>query len=100
MVKRVSCSVWSAVQPAGLVWTQWPTDNGIFDPYTGETHLLSELPAYLLRRLCERPRHLDELCADAARACETANDGAWRATIADALTLLEKVELVECLQEG
>lgn len=87
---------WRAVAPQGLAWHRWETgEYSLFDANSGETHLLSELPATLLQRLVASPCRLDALCAELATLCEVADDGAWQAKISTLLDGLAMMELIE-----
>jgi hypothetical protein len=90
-----SCQ-WQAVKPDGFRWLQWPTENSLFSRETGETHLLSELPAFLLRCLSEKPCSFETVCKMTANVCDAANDEHWRKIIADLLASLADSELAEC----
>lgn len=87
---------WHAINPDGFRWLQWPTENSLFNRETGETHLLSELPAFVLRCLSEKPSSFETVCKMTADACDTANNDSWRKTIADLLASLADSELAEC----
>jgi PqqD family protein of HPr-rel-A system len=65
----------------------------VYDPISGETHFLNELPSLLLEVIDERPRRVDELVA-------LLNDGEpldadAKKNIEFALTYLEQAELAE-----
>jgi len=86
---------WGAVAPSALHWAEWDTETSLFNADTGETHLLSELPATTLRILCERDWTFDALYAHLASLCETDVTPAWQEKIAGVLHSLEALELVE-----
>lgn len=65
----------------------------VFDPATGETHFLTQLPLLLLEAMGESGREVERLIADLAGPVEL-NDGAVGRVTA-ALRLLEDAELVE-----
>ena len=62
---------------------------------TGETHLLSALPCFLLETLGVSGTSLRGICREAAEACETDDDDAWQHKILSILKNLEELELVE-----
>lgn len=86
---------WAAVGSSALHWAHWETDTSLFNAYTGETHLLSELPATALRALCEHCWPFDALCAHLALLCDTDNDANWQDKIDGLLDGLADLELVE-----
>jgi len=86
---------WALVNEASLAWAVWDTDNALFHGETGETHLLSELPALLLQILAAGPRCEASLSAMAAEQCDAVPDGAWQRKIRQVLTELANLELVE-----
>jgi len=86
---------WRAIDPEGFRWLQWPTENSLFSRETGETHLLTELPAFVLRYLSEKGSSFETVCKMTADACDSANDYNWRKTIADLLASLADSELAE-----
>jgi PqqD family protein of HPr-rel-A system len=77
-----------------MAWAAWEQDNSLFHGETGETHLLSELPALLLRAMARAPQTEDALCTLAAEQCEVRLDAAWRERIRGILGSLEQLELV------
>ena len=87
--------LWSLVNPDSLTWAVWDQHNALFHGETGETHLLSELPALLLRALADAALSEQALCALAARECDTRSDEPWRQKIHAILLNLEQLELVE-----
>ncbi len=91
-------STWRAIDADGFCWLQWPTEYSLFSRETGETHLLSELPAFVLHRLSKESYRFETLCNVTADACETANNDTWRQTVADVLWSLGDSELAECQQ--
>ena len=88
-------AAWVAMNPAAALIIQWERDNSVFNRDTGETHLLSELPATALRALCQRPWAFEALCSHLARLCDTDNDAHWHSKIAGILGGLENLELIE-----
>jgi PqqD family protein of HPr-rel-A system len=86
---------WSAVGPAGIRCALWQIDNMVFHAETGETHLLSELPTFLVQTLASHPLRTSALCEHVAKVCGTVDDAAWREKLYAMLTRLEELELVE-----
>jgi hypothetical protein len=92
---QASSPRWACVNAEALRWGDWEPETVTFNGETGETHLLSTLPAYVLQLLQERQRATEEICLDAADACATANDDAWHRKILAILRNLEDLELIE-----
>lgn len=86
---------WALASIRGLLWAPWETDTSLFNVDTGETHLISELPAETLRMLGERPWGLAELCEELAKRCETPCDEAWHSKVNTMLLELDALELIE-----
>jgi PqqD family protein of HPr-rel-A system len=78
-----------------MAWAAWEQDNSLFHGETGETHVLSELPALLLHAMAQGPKTEQALCALAAAQCEVASGSPWRQKIHGILLNLEQLELVE-----
>lgn len=93
--KRAGPCRWRAVAPAGLLFQFWPVDVAVFNAGTGETHLVSELPAYVLGLLRERPWPEPVLCAELAVACGLADDALWRERCQALLADLAALDLIE-----
>lgn len=86
---------WRAVAPAALCWADWGDDISLFNADTGETHLLSPVPAELLRILCEHPSGQDWLAGRLANLCDCADDAPWREQVVAILHRLAELELIE-----
>jgi PqqD family protein of HPr-rel-A system len=84
--------VWRRLGPA-LVWDREPGHGAVFDPATGETHFLSELPALIATTLDDTWASHIELVSRYAGTVEL--DAAAEAQFVAALTSLERAELVE-----
>lgn len=86
---------WRIVDGEALDWAPWPVDVSVFNRGTGETHLLSALPAETLLLLTGRPWAFLDLCARVADRCETEDNPAWHGKIAQVLDQLAGLELIE-----
>lgn len=76
-----------------LVWADAPGEGAVFDPASGETHFLSELPALLLPFIDQDWHDFGSLIAHIVGSVDL--DDPHRAKILSALTFLESAELVE-----
>ncbi|MGD2081621.1 MAG: HPr-rel-A system PqqD family peptide chaperone [Chromatiales bacterium] len=57
--------VWtSGTDLRDLLWETWDDEHFVFNPRSGETHVLNELAGAMLRALAERPRTAAELTAE------------------------------------
>ena len=88
-------SRWQCAEPTSLLWEDWGSTYSVFSAATGETHLLAELPAEVLRQLSgSRPR-IGELAETLATLCETDNSEEWQRKIAAIVENLHSLELVQ-----
>lgn len=86
---------WRVPHPDDLLWEAWETDYSLFNPSSGETHLLNELPAEALRRLADAPKDEASLAEEMAQACEIENTASWKRKIGAMLSQLETLGLIE-----
>lgn len=65
---------WTTLASDALYWENWDEQHAVFDSLSGETHLLPDLTADVLRKLSERAcsaRQLAEaICAQMDESCE------------------------------
>lgn len=76
-----------------LRWGDSSVDGVVFDPDTGETHFLSELPRLLLTVVTSAPVSHAELVERLAGQAEL--DSQAEAQVITALVFLERAELIE-----
>lgn len=88
-------TAWRATRPDRVIWAHWEVDYSVFNGNTGETHLLSELPAEVLRQLSPGPMTEADLTANLALLCEVAETPDWARKIAGILADLADLELIE-----
>ena len=86
---------WRVTFPGGLLWAHWGAYAAIFNPTSGETHLLSALPVELLSLLVSNPDSFDSLAERLSKSCEVCNDAAWAVKVQALLDSLELLDLVE-----
>jgi PqqD family protein of HPr-rel-A system len=86
---------WQAVGPDRVIFAHWEADYSVFNGNTGETHLLSELPAEVLRQLSEVPMTGEALATNLAKLCEVEETPDWACKVADILKDLADLDLVE-----
>ena len=75
----------------------WGGDCSVFNPLTGDTHLISILPAEILGLLTDAPLGAREIAERMAELCETPNSPAWNEKIDALLEGLMREELIEPL---
>ncbi len=83
---------WRRIGPA-LVWDGEPGAGAVFDPLSGETHFLAELPALFAATVDADWASAPELVARYAGQVDL--DDVAKAQILTALTSLEAAEIVE-----
>ena len=86
---------WQGAEEASLLWEDWGSAYSVFSPTTGETHLIAELPAEVLRQLSRSRPRITELSETLAKLCETENSAEWQRKIAAIVENLESLELVQ-----
>ena len=69
----------------------------MFNRRTGDTHLLSILPAEILGLLAEGPLDVSEISDRMAQSCETPNTPEWTEKISSLIEELVRLELVDRL---
>jgi len=91
--------LWRQTDPAALIWESWGSAYGVFDRSTGETHLINELPAEVLRRLSGGPQSARLLAHAIAEDCDIEYDPAWQRKIESILQSLHTLRLIEQIQD-
>jgi PqqD family protein of HPr-rel-A system len=86
---------WRIPDPTALLWESWGTEYGLFNRNSGETHLLNELPAEILRRLSNAPTSDLALAEALAADCEIECTPQWRQKVGDILDNLHTLGLIE-----
>jgi PqqD family protein of HPr-rel-A system len=86
---------WQATTPKLVTWAHWDDDYSLFNGSTGETHLLSELPAEVLRQLSQGPLTKAALTSILAQLCEVEETPDWSDKIVGILRELAELELIE-----
>jgi len=78
-----------------LRWANFDDASVVFNPLTGDTHLLNPFPALLLQELEKDPADLQHLCQISANACDEEVNETWRANVQHVISQLEAVDLIE-----
>lgn len=91
-------SRWGVPRWSDYLWAQWQSGYSLYDCGTGETHLLNELPAEILRLLAAEPRSEEAVAAVLAADCEVVDDAQWRERIGAVISSLAALDLVSRLE--
>jgi hypothetical protein len=81
-----------------LLWSDGLENGPIFDPLTGQTHFLNELPHLLLQAVEAIPRTADELAERIAGPVQLSDEE--HAKCLRALAFLASAELIDSLIEA
>jgi PqqD family protein of HPr-rel-A system len=65
---------WIVPKDWRLEWRQWESFHVVFNPASGDTHLLNAIPAFVLRSLETEARSVEELKALVSRLPEHPSD--------------------------
>jgi PqqD family protein of HPr-rel-A system len=87
--------LWRGPPADRILLRDWETTLAVFDRRSGATHLLSALPAELLKRLVDSTADTGELAAAVAQGFDIAPDPAWKAKVQTSLEQLTDLQLVE-----
>ena len=85
--------LWRRCAAEDCLFEEFTDDVVVFDPSTGETHFVTQLPALILAELDTTPRSVETLIERLAGP--TGLEQAAEQQILDALSRLEAAELVE-----
>ena len=88
-------TLWRVPAHNDLLWEEWETEYTIFDRRSGETHLISELPAQVLRLLSRQSANTSHLAAELARLCEVDNSKHWLEQTSGIINNLTSIGLIE-----
>ncbi|MDH3980382.1 MAG: HPr-rel-A system PqqD family peptide chaperone [Gammaproteobacteria bacterium] len=90
-------SCWSTIANDVLYWESWDEQHAVFDSLSGETHLLPELTAHVLRKLgeyaCTARQLAEALCAETDESCE-------EHFVLDITRLLQQLQAVGLVEES
>lgn len=85
---------WAIAARDSLLWHAWPEAYSLYDRQSGQTHLLNELPAELVRTLTLAPRTTPELVEHIAGILQAPATDPLRNTVEHALQQLEGLRLI------
>lgn len=75
----------------------WGSHCSVYNRRTGDTHLISLLPAEILRLLIDDPLDLGAISERMAQLCETPNTPEWTEKMRSLTEELARLELVDAL---
>lgn len=86
---------WRTVGGESLRWRCWSGDYVVFNPASGQTHMMDILSGHILQTIKDRaPVSLDEICAEVSTFLEVDNDVCVLAGVIEMLRRLEELELI------
>ena len=88
-------TLWWRASIAELTWVDTDDFCAVFDPATGETHLLNPLPALLLQHMGQAPRNTLQLLEDMSGGEVFSADSIEAQKAFVALQSLQSAELVD-----
>lgn len=88
-------ATWRLRNAEAWLWVSWEQDHSLFNPETGDTHLLGDLPVAVLGLLQNKPSTLPELSRALARECDVPDNPQWQQRVAEILAGLDKLELLD-----
>lgn len=91
-------TTWQVVDAAELSWRFWDDQFIVFNPASGDTHLLNPLAGEALQRLQQGPADVPELARHAASNLGLAPDELLSQEIETLLDELDELGLVESVQ--
>jgi PqqD family protein of HPr-rel-A system len=86
--------LWQGPAPGELLWEAWDTEYAVFCNATGDTHILSELPAEVLRQLTSAPSSTRELATRIAVLYEIDDSEEWQRKVAAVVQNLHQLDLL------
>jgi PqqD family protein of HPr-rel-A system len=93
--KALGKGSWRAVGAEPLRWRCWGGDYVVFNPLSGQTHLLDVVTGRILTELTKGSRDLLEIRSGIAGFLEVPDDERLASEIADVLLRLENAGLIE-----
>jgi PqqD family protein of HPr-rel-A system len=89
--------VWRIAAETPLSWRAWDGDYVVFDPATGQTHLLDVLAAETLKALAQAPATRDELIERLAASADLPKDGSLAELVRSLIARFDALGLIEPL---
>lgn len=86
---------WARLAEGALAWESWGEQHAVFDSLSGDTHLLPELTAQVLRKLADRVCSASEIAETVCAETDDLCDEQFVMSITRVLQQLQVVGLVE-----
>lgn len=86
---------WRILPKKGLLWEYFENDYILYNPFSGETHLLNEIAAEALNLLQNEPLSLESLTQRLCTVLSVKNDPASRLQVQSLLKEFEELGLIE-----
>ncbi|MEM7223929.1 MAG: HPr-rel-A system PqqD family peptide chaperone [Pseudomonadota bacterium] len=87
--------LWKSVDPSKLEWRVWSDEHVVYDDGSGDTHLLDDEAAGVLRRLCQGPASADQLVAELAQELEIEPNQVLESHVEAILKKFRQLALIE-----
>src|SRR5262249_9723902 len=99
MTSPAAASLWKASPEAQLLWRQWDGEYVVYNPASGDTHLLNPVAAAALQCLEQSPTSLAQLTEWVASELDLESEPELRQHLEKLLTQFEELGLIEVVIE-
>ncbi len=89
------CSEISVVCDVELCYTDWGAEVSLYNPCSGDTHLLNLFPFEVIQFLLLKPAVLASIAQYMATLCDEENNAQWNDKILNLLKQLKELELID-----
>lgn len=86
---------WRVAGSEPLGWRSWTGDCVVFNPLSGQTHLLDIVTGQVLKLIMSESSSFDDLRLEISTFLEVDNDNHLAQTISDILSRMDEVGLIE-----
>jgi PqqD family protein of HPr-rel-A system len=94
-VTQAACCAWRIAGTGTLPLREWDGDYIVYNPLSGNTHVLDIVSGKTLTLIAERPRAAADVCTALASYLDVSNDTAFATDIARVLDVLDELGLIE-----
>ena len=91
-------AVWRVSSDSDLSWRCWDGEYVVFNPVTGNTHLLDVASGHVLMSLLAGPTELGRIRDQLAGFLEVEADDRLAAAVSEILSRLEDLDLIEAVE--
>ena len=78
-----------------IQFTEWHSNISVYNPYSGNTHLLNLFPFEIVRFLLEKPASFSDIATHTAVLCDEKQTEQWANKVLSVLKQLKALELVD-----